>query len=295
MVMPVRMVEFVANCDLLVDDEKLKPVNARPALLDYVRSLVSRWDFIWAEAKGRSSSRNQDLFLGRLWNVLSPLLNAAMYGVIFGLLLNTSHGIDNFVGYLVIGIIYFNFASQGLTTAGTLIRSSKNLINSFKFPTASVVLSTGLRQSIENAEPALVAVVFAVLFQLDKGISWTVILVAPIYFLMHVFSTGVMFFVARATAFIPDLKSIIFLVHRAWFYISGVFFSISRFVKDPSLQRILEFNPAYQFLAGVRECVLAGEVPSLKYWVFIVVVSFSVFVLGLIFFWQAEDRYVRAK
>ena len=41
--------------------------------------------------------------LGRLWQVLTPLINAGVYFMIFGIILDTRRGMDNFIGYLCIG------------------------------------------------------------------------------------------------------------------------------------------------------------------------------------------------
>lgn len=226
---------------------------------------------------------------------MEPLLNAAMYGIIFGLLLKTSRGIDNFIGYIVLGIMFFGFLADGLTQGSSVIRSSRNLVSAFQFPFGSLVVAQGIRSFFANITPALVGVLFALSFQLERGVGWTIILIIPLYFLIHVFSTGLMFFVARATAFIPDLRALITFIRRAWFYSSGVFFSFERFTSKPTILRLVEFNPAYQFLEAVRGAVLYFEPPSLKVWGYLIVTSLSTFFLGLIYFWRAEHHYADAK
>lgn len=280
---------------ILIDDSELRSISKRPTLRKYLADIWATRHFIYEDAIARNSVKNESLYLGRIWNVLEPLLNAAMYGIIFGVLLKTSRGIDNFIGYIVLGIMFFGFLADGLTKGTSVIRSSKNLVSAFQFPFGSLVIAQGIRSFFANITPALVGVIFALSFQLERGVGWTIILIIPLYFLIHVFSTGLMFFVARATAFIPDLRALITFIRRAWFYSSGVFFSFERFTSNPTVLRLVEFNPAYQFLEAVRGAVLYFEPPSLKVWGYLVATTLLTFFLGLIYFWRAEHHYADAK
>src|SRR4051812_19692621 len=74
----------------------LAPSSARPPLGDYVRQLWQRRHFITAFATSRTVTMYSGARLGQLWQVLTPLMNAAVYYLIFGVLFNTKHNIDNF-------------------------------------------------------------------------------------------------------------------------------------------------------------------------------------------------------
>ena len=235
------------------------------------------------------------MLLGRAWEILDPLLNAAMYGIIFGLLMRTSHGIENFVGYLIIGLVFFGYLSAGLNGGSGLIQSSKAMINSFTFPRAALAFSVTSKNFIANLRPAIVSILFALLFQLDNFWHWSIICVVPLYMLMHVFACGVTLIVARLTAFVPDLRALIRFVVRAWFYTSGIFFSVDRFATGPISSAALKLNPAYQFLDAVRGSVLYGDFPPINQWLYLLAVSLGIITVGLVFFWRAEARYINVR
>lgn len=279
----------------LIDDSQLFNLRSRDNLISYTRRLFERRHFILAYARSRSLSRGRNMFLGRTWLILQPILDVAVYAFIFGYVLHVSRGMDNFIGFLTIGVIYLKFATGGLTAGTSIIRGSKGLISSFNFPTAAVPISTTIKQMIDHAIPAVIAIIGALLFQLDQGISWTIVLVIPLYFLIHCFSLGCMFIVGRATAFIPDLSSVVGVINRGLFFISGVFFDLSKFDKNPHIQAIMEANPIYQFLTAVRQLVLDGEVPPLGTWLYIAAWSFGLLIIGYFYFWQAEERYAVVK
>ncbi|MGP5729493.1 ABC transporter permease [Corynebacterium casei] len=284
--------ELTKSNTVFVQDEDLQSVSQRPSLLEYIRLIWGRRQFIWEDARGKTSTNNRDMLLGRAWNILGPLLDAAMYGVVFGFLLKTSRGIENFIGYLVIGVIFFGFMSKSMTGAGGLVQANKSFIRSFLFPRASLVFSFSLRSFLQNILPAIVAVAFGLVLQWRTGFEWTLIAVVPLYVLIHIFGCGITLCVARITAFIPDFRAFFKVIVRAWFYSSGVFFSLDRLTTDSAIQDVLMLNPAFQFLKAVRDSVLYGSFPPLSQWIYLTLWSVGLFVLGMCFFWQAEERYI---
>ncbi|MGC5411607.1 ABC transporter permease, partial [Streptomyces sp. DT225] len=66
--------------------------GARPGLLEYVRQLQGRRHFILAFSRAKLTAQYSQAKLGQLWQVATPLLNAAVYFLIFGLILGTKKG-----------------------------------------------------------------------------------------------------------------------------------------------------------------------------------------------------------
>ncbi|AGS35381.1 ABC transporter permease [Corynebacterium maris DSM 45190] len=235
------------------------------------------------------------MFLGQLWILLNPVLQVALFAFVFGVILNVSRGIDNFIGFLILGVIFFGFVSGGLSAGSGLIQSSRNLINSFQFPKASLAISSTVKQAIDNVAPAVLAVVACVLFQLDQPLHWTIVFVIPVYLLIHIFCLGAALIGARVTAFVPDTKALIRVLTRVLFFLSGIFYSVERFATQPVIQEIMLANPIYQFLRAVRNSVMLGTVPTWQEWLYLSTWSFGLLIFGLIFFWRAEARYSSVK
>ncbi|MCZ9292733.1 ABC transporter permease [Corynebacterium lehmanniae] len=277
-----------------VDDTYLRRLSARPGLGKYLAQLWQRRHFIWAEARNKAFSRGRDMYLGRAWIVLQPMLDSAVYVLVFGIILNLSRNIDYFIGYLVIGVVFFNFLTRGLTSGSGLIQSSKGMISSFSFPKAALPLSLTVKQLLDNVTPALVALLIAFLYHgLTPSLA---ILLVPVLFLMiHLFALGAMLIVARITAFVPDLKALVSTFTRGLFFVSGVFFDIHRFDGNETLQSIMLANPAYQFLTAVREATIYQTVPPLGRWLYLAAWTLGLLIIGLIFFWEAEERYARVR
>ena len=94
------------------DGEPLAALAARHGLRpssaanpdSYLRKVWERRHFIVAYATARNVSMYAEARLGQLWQVLTPLLNSAVYYLIFGILFKANRGISNYTAYLVIGV-----------------------------------------------------------------------------------------------------------------------------------------------------------------------------------------------
>lgn len=280
---------------VVVDTSRIRPRSTRLPVHQYVAQIWKLRHFIVLHARYKAVADNDEMFLGKLWTVLEPIFRIAMYGIMFGLILNTSRGIENFIGFLSIGITFFGFISRGPNSGSGLVQRTQSLIGTFNFPRATVVVGESVRGFFMSLVPALLATIGALLFQLDKPLSWTILWVIPLFMLIHVFAAGLMFISARITAFLPDVRKMMQFIMRAWFYVSGVFFSVDRYVNIPEIQTVMLANPAYQFLTALRDSILYGTSPELQTWLYLGAWSFGTLLIGFIYFWQAESRYVHIR
>lgn len=277
----------------VVSPSGLQPLAIRPKLTDYISQLYSRRHFIVADAKAKALRSTRDYRLWRTWLVLNPLFDVALYGLLFGFLFRTSRGVENFVGYLFIGIIFMKMMSGLMSSGSGLLAQNRAMIRAFSFPRASIPFSTTVRAIIDNFLPAFVAITAAFLLQWGKWPTWKIVLVVPLFFLIHIFGCGLMMIVARLTAEIPDIKALVGLFTQAWFFLSGVMFTLDRFDHVPVAQEIMSHNPGYIFLMAVRNTTIYGTMPSSYEWGAILAWSFGTFIVGFLYFWKGEEKYVR--
>lgn len=277
----------------IVSPEGLSTLNPRPSLPTYLKQLWQRRFFIGAEARSKALRSTRDYRLWKMWLIVNPILDVAFYGFLFGVLFQTSRGIENFLGYLVIGILFMRMMSGLVSTGSGLITKSKSMIRTFAFPRASLVFSQTLRAAIDNVLPAVVGLTLAMLVQWGQFPHWPIIFVIPLYILLHLFGCGLMFIAARLTAEVPDLKAVMGIVTRAWFFLSGVMFSLDRFSHVPVIQELMSHNPAYIFLTAIRDSSIYQTAPSLETWGILCAWTFGTLLVGFVYFWGAEEKYVR--
>lgn len=269
----------------------LARVGVRPDLAEYVRQVWRRRHFAVALAASKAYSRNQGSYLGQAWAVLTPILWAAVYLVVFGVVLSTDRGVDNFAGFLVIGVFLYHFSASSIQNGSKSITGNRELIGSLSFPRALLPIATVLADLL-TLLPALLVLLFLVpLTGEPLQASW--LLLAPAVALQWVFGTGLAFLLARAVADVRDLARLVPFVLRVAMYTSGVFFSISHYVDDPTIANVLQHQPIAIYLELGRAALLSGVETSVGTWLWALGWAVAAVLVGFVYFWRGEERYAR--
>lgn len=271
----------------------LRRVGTRPPLREYFTELVDRRHFIWAGARGEALTRYSNERLGMAWYVLRPLLDAAFYWVIFGVVLNMSRGMDNFIAFILIGIFMFQMSSRSITGGVSLIRSSKSMIRAFAFPRAALAVSMVLRD-LMSSMPAI-AVMFVMIMVIPPHelptMSW--FLFPVILALQLTLNLGFILLFGWLGALVPDAAQAMSFVSRFLMYASAVIFPIERFLDHPTLLAIIKANPIYVVLDLYRTTLMEGAVPPIENWLQLAAWAFGAVAVGFTLFWWKEELYAR--
>ena len=268
----------------------LRKVGGRPPFGVYLRQIWARRHFALSLARGKSYAKNQGGYLGQLWAILTPLLWAALYFAIFGLLLPVNDRITHFATFLTTGIFLIRFLAGALVHASTSIEKNSTLISSLQFPRALIPISSAVTDLFTFLPSVLV--LFAVAFIEGERLRWTMLLLVPAVFLAFVFAVGLSCITARLVAEVTDLGQLVPFVNRALFYTSGVFFSIEQYL-DGWLGWVMMHQPFAVYLDLGRSALVEQFPPDPELWAWGVGWAVVTCVVGLVYFWQAEAKYGR--
>ncbi|MEU2430561.1 ABC transporter permease [Streptomyces sp. NPDC007861] len=272
--------------------------GARPPLGAYIGQLWSRRHFITAFATARLTAQYSQAKLGQLWQLMTPLLNAAVYYLIFGVLLQTSHHVPDFVPFLVTGVFIWTFTANSVMAGTKAISGNIGLVRALHFPRAALPIALALQQlqQLLFSMGALLLIVMA--FGQFPTASW--LLAVPALLLQTVFNTGLSMAMARIAAHTPDVSQLMPFLLRTWMYASGVMFSISTVLKGRDLPDwvtvALQCNPAAVYIDLMRFALIdsftSAQLPA---HVWAVALGWAVLfgVGGFVYFWKAEEQYGR--
>jgi teichoic acid transport system permease protein len=274
----------------------LSSSGRRLGLLEYTRKLWSYRHFIASHAKAKTSSALGNTSLGTLWQVLTPAINAFVYYIIFGVVLNTRGGVENFIPYLCIGVFVFQFTQSVVQNGINAITGNLGLIRALHFPRASLPLSVAFVE-IRNFLTALCVLLVIVLgFGESVNLEW--LLVVPVLLLQTVFNTGLALAMARVGSKMRDIKQLVPFIMRFWMYGSAVLYPVTRFTDHLHGWKlhVLEANPLLVFIELYRHSLmenvrLAGT-PALL-WTEAIIWSVVVGFAGFVYFWRGEKGYGR--
>jgi teichoic acid transport system permease protein len=276
-----------------VDVSRLSPVGRRPPLGSYVRQLWGRRYFIWADSRARAFAGNKDTLLGRFWLIGRPILDGVTYFLVFGVLLNASRGIQNYIGFLLIGVFMFSFSARALTGGAGAMSGGRNMVKAFSFPRAAVPLALILRETISMLPVVLTMMVMVLVIPPHASLSPYWLLFPLVFLLQMMFNTGLTLYAARLTNAVPDLRLVLGFFTRFWMYGSGVMYSIDRWVQHPTALAVMQLNPAYCVLEITRDLLLYERMPQVSLWLTLTAWAVVTPLLGFVYFWQGEEEYGR--
>ncbi|MCC5577372.1 ABC transporter permease [Microtetraspora sp. AC03309] len=277
----------------LAERHGLRRAIARPTLPAYLRQLWTRRHFILTYATSRNVSKYSESALGQLWQVLTPLLNAAVYWLMFGVILGQSKNIDNYPAFLITGVMVFTFTQRTVISGAKSVSSNLSLIRALHFPRASLPLAYAV-QELQQLGWSMGVLIVLVLVT-GEPITWLWLLIPVTLALQMVFNVGASLFMARVGAFVRDTNQLLPFITRTWLYASGVFYSISeRTEKLPDVLRwALEFNPAAAYIEFMRDLLIYQRFPERWAWITCIFWAIFALIVGFWYFWRAEERYGR--
>lgn len=279
--------------DLFGETHGLEPIGEKANLREYLKELWQRRHYIWRESKNKVLNKSSNTFLGPLWLVVNPLLLAAFYWVIFGIVLGISRGMENFVAFIIIGILMFRFSSGVIGEGTKAIANSRSMIKAFSYPRATIPISLVMRETLAQfiVMGVMLVMILAIPPHVTIDATW---LLTPAIFVFHVLiNLGMAFFFSRIGYKVPDFAQAMSFVTRILMYGSGVIFPVERFLENETALAIVQANPIYILLDAYRSILMENTIPPTSTWWSLAAWAVGLVVFGFLFFWRGEEEYAR--
>lgn len=271
--------------------EGLTPVGVRPRLGDYLAQLWERRHFIWMDARHRVATQNSRNRLGSAWLILKPMLDAAMYFVIFALVLKVTRGMENYPAFIIIGVLMFRSTMRSISQGPGQLVSGKAMIRAFTFPRAALPISAEIRETLQMVYTVTIMIVMIMVIPNHEQPELAWLLLPVIFVLQFLLNLGISLFMARIGFIFPDTTQFMTFAGRFLMYGSGVIFPIDRFLTNPIAEALITVNPIYHMLVMYREVLMDGTVPAAEHWLILGAWSAGLTLFGFLFFWRGEATY----
>lgn len=273
-------------------EQGLASVGVRPHFGHYLRELWDRRGFLWTLSSAKYYAKNEGQRFGQLWGVINPLLLILTYLFIFGFLLGTNRGIQNYVGFLSCGIIIFGMTAATMTSGSRAILNNTGLVRALHFPRAVLPLSTVITEFLEMVVGVVVLLIIMPFTGELPHWSWIMLPVALA--LQLLMQAGLVLILARLVNMSADLWNLVPVAVRLLRYASGVFFSIAATTENHRLiYLILEYQPFALQLTLARQSLMT-EFPFLWHqWAVAAAWAILLPAVGLWIFWRDEAKYGR--
>ena len=270
---------------------ELHAPDSTGTLRSYLRRLWEYREFAATVPLGQLAARNQDTMLGRLWNLLNPLLLIAIYYFIFQTVLGIEdrRGVDNYLAFLTVGVITYNFTRSSVQGGALAIVRNRALVQSLHFPRVLLPVSSLIANTLSHLYAVVAMLAMLILMGVRPTWMWAALI--PVLVMHGALNLGLSMFVARATFHFRDLERLLSYLLRLGLYVSGVLIPLtSELIPLPGLLSVLKANPIYLMIEATRNVLLGSPFDGRAY-VLAMMWSLGVLALGFIYFRQAEGRY----
>lgn len=213
--------------------------------------------------------------LGIWWTILNPLLTSLVLWIIFGQIFRfTIPGVPYAV-YLVSGILFITYFTQGVLSAGSAIVNSASVLSKVHVPPEVFSLSA----ATASAANFLFSVVPLLILQLISGVGipWTVVLVPIPALATLALITGVGLLIASAAVYFYDVLDLSSVLVQLVAYLTPSFYPLE--IVPERFLWVVFANPLYSYLVVFRGFVYQGTFAP--WWNFAVMLSVSAAALAL--------------
>jgi len=261
-----------------------------------MRTLVTQrqllQDFAWRDLR----SRYKGSALGFGWNFAIPLLQLAVFYLLFGVLLGTrprtASGEQSYAVFLFVGLLPWTFFANSLGAGAAVILANGAIVKKVRLPLqllpASAVLS-----SLANFLLSLI-VLFVVLAVFGPRHPEGLVVLPLLVLLQIVMNLGFAYLLAAANVFFRDVQHILGIVLTAWYFLTPVLFPVAIVADRPTERELLYLNPMAAVIVSYQRALLDGLPPEWGRLAYSAAVALVIFVLGFAYFRRSKDAFEEA-
>ena len=226
-------------------------------------------------------------FLGILWSFINPLLQVAVYAIVFPYIMKQRQ--DNFLVFLIIGIIPWTFFTTVVSQGVTTIRSNAGIINKVYFPREILPISVVVSGLINFLISCIIILLFTIFG--GVGVSWHLIYLPLIALFQFIFSLGLVFILSSVNIYIKDTEYIVQFVINMAFYATPILYARTLFSESSIIQWVFKLNPMAAFVESYRNIFLYHIPPNMTWLFGMGLASFILLLIGYRVFKKLERGF----
>lgn len=253
--------------------------------MQLIKNLYSYRELLKSNVKKEIRGKYKGSFLGVLWSFFNPLLQVAVYAIVFPYIMRIKT--DNYLQYLIIGIIPWTFFITVINQGMIAVRMNAGIIKKVYFPREILPISVALSGLINFFISCIIILVFCLFGGI--GISWHLILLPIIAILQFILTLGIVFALSAINIYIKDTEYIIQFIINMLFYATPILYPTSLFPEK--IRWILYINPMTEIVNSYRDIFMYHQLPGINSIIYLVIISLVIFFIGLGIFRKLEKGF----
>ena len=249
------------------------------------KNLYEYRELLKSNVKKEIRGKYKGSFLGVLWSFLNPLLQVLVYAIVFPYIMRVQT--ENYLQYLITGMIPWIFFSVTLIQGTTSIRMNAPIIKKVYFPREILPISVVLSGLVNFFISCIIVLIFCLLGGIS--ISWYLLFLPLVSIIQFVLILGLTFILSAINIYVKDIEYIIQFIINMLFYATPVLYQTTLFPEN--IRWILYLNPMTELIDLYRNIFMYHQMPELSSLVYLLIVSLLIFSIGILTFRKLEKGF----
>lgn len=216
-------------------------------MLNFFKNLYQYRELLKTNVKKEIRGKYKNSFLGVLWSFLNPLLQIAVYAIVFPLILRNTQ--ENYVIFLCCGLIPWTFFSTAITRSAFTMVENGNILKKVFFPREILPISIVTSETVNFFISSIIILGFVIFGGL--GISKYIIFYPLVLLAQYLLLIAISFVISSISVYVRDLQHLIGVALQLLFYAAPIVYSPDTIPQQ--FNWILYMNPMTYIINGYRD------------------------------------------
>jgi len=214
---------------------------------------------VFSLVKRDLKGRYKGSVLGFFWTFLNPLLQLAVYTMVFSMIMRA--GIEDYYLFLFVALIPWIFFSTSLTGGASCILAQQDMVKKIYFPREVLPIAYVTSQFVNMLLSFLV--IFAVLSVSRHALHPGAVLCLPVIMAVeYILALGFTMVMSAVTVYIRDLEYILGILVMAWQFLTPVMYPVEQVPEQ--IRWVFSLNPMTYVMIAYRDILYYGKMPRLE-------------------------------
>lgn len=227
------------------------------------KEIISNWAMMIRVAMFDYRLRNRDSYLGRIWEILTPLIQIGTYWLVFGIGLRQGRNVDGYpyLLWMLSGLIPWFCISASIIKGANSIFVKAATITKLKYPISTVPIGAILTEGFGFVYTLIILEMVFLFYGYLPNWGYLNLLYYTLY--MFIFLASLALATSVFTMVARDFQKLLNSLIRLLFYLTPILWDMS---KMPEIyKKIVGISPIFYVVKGFRDSLLYN-VPFYMYY-----------------------------
>ena len=249
------------------------------------KNLYNYRELLKTSVKKEVRGKYKNSFLGIIWSFLNPLLQIAVYAIVFPLILRNNQ--ENYVIFLCCGLIPWNFFATSINRSAFSFVENGNIIKKVYFPREIIPISVVTSETVNFLISSIIIVGFVVFGGL--GISKYIVFYPIVLIAQYLIIMAISFIISSVCVYLRDLQHFIGVALQLLFYAAPVVYAPSSIPEN--FQWILNLNPMTYVINAYRDIFYNQTMINFKPLLIVIAVAIVGCIIGYGVFYKLQKGF----